>query len=215
MKCFSGARLKKQTKIIEETRYYTALALMRDGSLAAVKNAISSGFVDGGFDYQALSQKQKLNQTFKNDMTLAMMACDKDRLDVLRHLTRRKADLAAQDISGKTALHYAVSSINCGVRRIDADKIGIIEMLINAGIDINTPTSWGETPLMTCATIGNDTAAKVLIDKGAHKHISNDSGKTAAHLASEAANRGNGSLPFRRGDEDKQLSCKKIIQMLQ
>ena len=60
----------------------------------------------------------------------------------------------------------------------------VIEALINAGADVNTRNSFGETPLMF-ASRSNPEAIRILINAGADVNARNDSGKTSLMLAAQ------------------------------
>ena len=43
----------------------------------------------------------------------------------------------------------------------------LVELLLKAGADPNTPIATGETPIMTCASSGSEDAVRILIARGA------------------------------------------------
>ena len=105
-------------------------------------------------------------------------------------LARQKANLAAIEADGTTALHWAVRQndveltdrlLRSGADATAANRYGVtplslaalngnahlIERLLAAGADANEVSTDGETMLLSVARVGNVAAAKVLLDHGA------------------------------------------------
>ena len=59
---------------------------------------------------------------------------------------------------------------------------GLVEMLIEAGDDINRKSSEGNTPLMYAVSSRNDDMIKLMLEKGAKLDTLNDQGLAAIHL---------------------------------
>ena len=108
----------------------------------------------------------------------------------VRSLLAKKADVAATEADGTTALHWAVENDNdalvailltAGAKAQVANRHGIsplhraatygnasiVNRLLAAGADANFATPAGETPLMMAARTGATTAIEALIAKGA------------------------------------------------
>lgn len=77
--------------------------------------------------------------------------------------------LQAQDPS----LHLAAASGN----------VSEVEVLINAGVDINGTMTGGNTPLMVSAKFDQIDAMKVLLDNNARINLTNQKGNTALIVA--------------------------------
>ncbi|HET9746641.1 MAG TPA: ankyrin repeat domain-containing protein [Chitinophagaceae bacterium] len=89
--------------------------------------------------------------------------------------------------TGENALHYTI----CKTSEMD-DRVEIVKLLIDAGIDVNKKTvagsptlcfmrdAWlkGETPLHRAAAFGNTTIIKMLLDAGADPSMKDANGDT-------------------------------------
>lgn len=86
------------------------------------KNCFDSckeGSVERLKEYLAKNPKL-INQTDENGMTMAMWACDRGHLEILKLLSDKGADLNKQDSDGQTALHYSCSN----------DQVKLVEFLV-------------------------------------------------------------------------------------
>ncbi|KAJ1411889.1 Pleckstrin-like proteiny domain [Sesbania bispinosa] len=64
--------------------------------------------------------------------------------------------------------------------------VGMVELLLQHGADINACDSRGQTPLHRCIIRGKTAAAKALIMRGANPHLADKEGNTPLKLASES-----------------------------
>jgi ankyrin repeat protein len=123
--------------------------------------------------------------------------------EAVRTLLKQRANVAAAEPDGTTALHWAVRVQDAEIARLliragadvkAANRYGItplslaatngdaamIDVLISAGADANAALSDGETVLMTAARTGNPAALKVLLAHGARVDATENSmGQTA------------------------------------
>lgn len=106
------------------------------------------------------------------------------RLDVLRLLLERGADVAAPARNGLavTALHSAVAT--------DAAPVDhrVVRTLLDAGAPVNAPHRGGGTPLHTAAFTGDVAVARMLLERGADPTARTDDGKTPLDVARERGN---------------------------
>jgi ankyrin repeat protein len=124
--------------------------------------------------------------------------------DALRSLLQRKVDVNAPQVDGTTALHWAVRAddlqtadllIRAGAKVSAANREGatpmqlaalngnaaMIEKLIKAGADPNTPLSkFEDTALMIASRTGKPDAVKMLLDHGANVNAKETWGDTTA-----------------------------------
>lgn len=85
----------------------------------------------------------------------------------------RATDAQAEDISGRTHLHYLA----------DSSQIKICRMFLDAGADPNAQDDQEDTPLHAAANSGNKDMCRVLLDRGADPNARNRLGQTAADYA--------------------------------
>ncbi|XP_013791334.1 26S proteasome non-ATPase regulatory subunit 10-like [Limulus polyphemus] len=86
-----------------------------------------------------------------------------------------KSDLTIKDHRGETALHRAA----CG----KGHHRRPLEILVNAGADLDVQNDLGLTPLMCAVDTGSTEMASVLIDSGTDTNLSDRNGQTALHYA--------------------------------
>jgi len=78
------------------------------------------------------------------------------------------ADIDRHNLQGYTALSHAVRHGN----------MGIIQLLIKCGADVNSPDDNGRTPLSYAVAVGDTEIAKFLIDNGAEVNLPDNNGVT-------------------------------------
>lgn len=83
---------------------------------------------------------------------------------------------------GKTALHFA-----CDASDVSYGRDRIVDALLNANADIEARDSKGNTPFLLAAGVGITNVVKLLIDRGAHLHVTNNNGKGALQRARESS----------------------------
>ncbi|GMY26635.1 ADP-ribosylation factor GTPase-activating protein AGD3 isoform X1 [Fagus crenata] len=81
-----------------------------------------------------------------------------------------------EDLDGCTLLHLACETAD----------IGMIELLLQYGANINATDSRGQTPLHRCILRGRNTSAKLLLTRGADPRAVNVEGKNPYELAVES-----------------------------
>ena len=116
-----------------------------------------------------------VDATNVHDETPLMMAALKGRLDLVRQLYKRRAQL---NRPGWAPLHYAASG----------PDLGVSTWLVQQGADVNARAPDGSTPLMMAAKYGPYDLAAQLLALGADVGARNQQGLSAADFAA-AANR--------------------------
>ncbi|XP_070666695.1 ADP-ribosylation factor GTPase-activating protein AGD3-like isoform X2 [Malus domestica] len=81
-----------------------------------------------------------------------------------------------EDLDGCTLLHLACETAD----------IGMLELLLQYGVNINVTDSRGQTPLDRCILRGKNTFAKLLLTRGADPRALNGEGKSPLELAVES-----------------------------
>ncbi|CAI9278135.1 unnamed protein product [Lactuca saligna] len=89
--------------------------------------------------------------------------------------------LGMDEFEGCTLLHLACETAD----------IGMIELLLQYGANVNVPDSRGQTPLHHCILRGKSAFARLLLTRGADPHAANGAGKTPLELAVESNFRDN------------------------
>jgi hypothetical protein len=121
---------------------------------------------------------------------------EKSRIDILKFLLEKGADMNLKDSDGWTALTW------CSWSGMDT----MIQMMTETGkADINIPDKKGQTALMIASIRGNDEVVRILLEKGADRDLKSNEGKTALDIASEYMNK----------YSDKKSNYEKIISSLQ
>lgn len=149
-------------------------------------------FLAIGFDYlefaEALLNQQGIDATLADDknQTPLMLAMYKGYEEVAKKILKLvPADKKKDYVNAKnssynaTALFYAIQSNNKEM----------VELLLNAGADINEKTRFDNTPLMMAAEDGYKGIVKLLLQEGADISIKNEHGNTALDIVKNREHR--------------------------
>ncbi|KAI4257353.1 MAG: hypothetical protein L6R42_005734 [Xanthoria sp. 1 TBL-2021] len=101
-----------------------------------------------------------VNSTDVYGFTALHWAAIATRTDVVRLLLWFQADITARDVTGRTALH-------CATCRNTESTVECIDILIDAGLDVDTKDHFMETALHKASQRGNHEAVKILLSRGA------------------------------------------------
>ncbi|XP_057417370.1 ADP-ribosylation factor GTPase-activating protein AGD1-like isoform X2 [Lotus japonicus] len=132
--------------------------------------------------------------------------CANDMKAVYQHIVKSCADVKA--LSGNSSNVASSGNLNISSQSEkqliedmqDASSVlhmaclnsdvGMVELLLQHGADINACDSRGRTPLHYCIIRGNTKAAKALIIRGANSRVADKEGNTPLKLASESGSVG-------------------------
>ncbi len=104
---------------------------------------------------------------------LSIAACQNFR-EIAEILVKNGADLNYESDDEQRPIHFAAF----------LGHPGIIEILLQAGVSVNSRSVWnGETPLILAACGGHAQTAQFLISKGADMEMQDSNGNRALHLA--------------------------------
>ncbi|MED6106048.1 ADP-ribosylation factor GTPase-activating protein agd3 [Stylosanthes scabra] len=87
-----------------------------------------------------------------------------------------KEGRALDNLDGSTLLHLACETAD----------IGMLELLLQYGANVNATDSRGQTPLHRCILKGKSTFARLLLSRGADPQAVDDEGRTPIELAAES-----------------------------
>ena len=127
----------------------------REGLVTEMKSLLSRGIRVDSQDWQGC--------------TPVMIAVQK--VQVVKCLISKGADLALRDNNGRNSLHWASRS----------GHVDVIELLVGHMTDIDSRDAQGMTSLMVAARYGEVQAVKCLISKGADPAFRADNGRNSLH----------------------------------
>lgn len=110
------------------------------------------------------------------------------RLKAASLLLRKGADINAQDLNGKTALHYVVGSSRIRSEYYELEQVQLLDTLLANGANPNIKDKEGNTALAQAltATIGQHIGImelEKLLQSGADPNVTNNEGKTPLMMA--------------------------------
>ena len=97
------------------------------------------------------------------------------RLDVVKLLIERNADVDSRTLTGSTPLRVAAHE----------GHLDVVRCLVESGADVNARTITENTPLTAACSHGHLNVVIYLIDKGAFMDLQNKDGSTALHVAAQ------------------------------
>jgi len=108
--------------------------------------------------------KLNVHKTNKQGNTALHLAAERGHTQVISILLNAGLDVNQTNNNGKNALHFA----------IEQDHINSVAILLNAaGVDINSQTIYGFTPLHYAALKGNEKIISILLEAGADVNLVN------------------------------------------
>lgn len=96
----------------------------------------------------------------------------------------------------------------CGKGWLDS-KTDYMQMLMEAGVDINQPSVWGDTPLSYAARRGLGDLMRLLLAHGADASVRSEGGNTVLHAAAQAEPET--GMPHEGSPEECERLCRKLL----
>ncbi len=116
-----------------------------------------------------------------NGGTALLYAAGKCRLELMTYLINKGADIhVVGGFDQSMALHRAISNWNWVAKE---DRLKAVQILADAGANLEQIDNDGYSPLMAAAAFGCYTVVEELIKRGVNVNQVNDDGKTALHFA--------------------------------
>ncbi|XP_032431965.1 receptor-interacting serine/threonine-protein kinase 4 [Xiphophorus hellerii] len=123
-----------------------------------------------------LDRGATINETDGQGRTPAHVACQHGQENVIRVLLSRNADVQVKGKNNWTALHFAAWQ----------GHLGIVKLLVKqAGVNVDSQTTDGRTPLHLASQRGQYRVARILIELGADVRVTSSEQNTALHVAAE------------------------------
>ena len=144
-----------------------------------------------------------INATGEYGVTALTSAIDTDKTEMVQHLVSRGADATVDNAVAKAARRPAghtylkilydggaegFLSQPCVAAAAEAGNENSINLLLDAGADIEAKGAWGNGPLNFAARSGRSNAMRLLLDRGADIDAPGESGRTALISAIEQDN---------------------------
>lgn len=121
-----------------------------------------------------ITSGKEINKSNKQGETPLIMACIREKQDIVKLLLEKGANPNRGNKQGETPLYVACEFGN----------IGIVKLLLGYGANINTSNKQGETPLyIACKNNENLKIIKLLLKNGAEVNRGNKQGETPLYIA--------------------------------
>lgn len=154
------------------------------GDVAAVERLLKSG----------LSPNQK---DIRSGQTILMYAAQFGHAEVVRTLLKHGANpnlkykgRGGEYFEGRTALMYAVeatTSFPPVVSFPGGNQSSVLQLLVEAGAELNPQDRWGQTPLTIAIERAQPAAAAYLLERGANPNVTNMFGEPGLIVAIETS----------------------------
>lgn len=123
-----------------------------------------------------MSDPQGINEDY-NGTTILSIALTYKNFEIIELLLQKGAN------ANKQSLNHWYNPANAPLHdAVGAQRIDIIQLLLDHRADINIIDDEGKTPLHHAALYGNINIIKLLLNKGANPNIINDEGLTPLHI---------------------------------
>jgi ankyrin repeat protein len=139
--------------------------------------------------------------------TVLHIAAAAHRVDVVRDLIARGADVRARNRRGAEPLHYAADGAPGSPTWNPSAQAATVTCLIEAGADPNALDKSGVAPLHRAVRTRCAAAVRALLDGGADVRRTNKNGATAFDLATRNTGRGGSGSPEAKAQQAEIIRC--------
>ena len=156
-------RQEIEIDVVNDDGYSPIMVATRCGSMAVVNKLLQGGADSSIKDPQGSD--------------IIKIAVDYGHLTILKSLVDQHIDFRGLDEYGRSLLHSA----SC--LSIERDRSEFVQFLVNIGIDVNSQSFSGDTPLHDASRMGHLDAVQALLDLGAKRSIKNKYGRSPLSVA--------------------------------
>ena len=143
----------------------------------ALFDAVKSGNLS---QLNSILQGANVNVAGEGGMTPLMLAASLGHLETVKALLGAGAEVAARGAREYNALMYATYN-----SELDRGFPEVVQVLIDAGADIETQIFYAIRPLMLAAGAGETAVCQVLLKAGADPKARNEGGRTALMMVKD------------------------------
>ncbi len=188
---------------------------------------IALGWILYKMAYKYETSPEHINDKKREGMTFLHVAVRRGKVDLVKELLDKGADINAQNAEGNTPLHLAVVQGDMEIAKlllqkgakydqknkkgmtplygaVDKKNIPLVRILLQHGANSNGPVSGGFTPLHMAVSKGNQAIVELLVKYKADPNQPNNKGLTPFHFAVDKGYKNTAELLLNKGaDPDK------------
>lgn len=151
--------------------------------------SIKVGDISNKFSARVLGVKNAAKDVEDTNVrsSALFMAAQHGRVEVLQAILDDVVENGQSDVK-ELGMIVDVDGWNCLILAAYHGQAGIIQMLLDAGLDVDAVTRTGATALHKAAKWNNRIVARQLVEAGANVNVQDDSGLTPVMMAAQRGN---------------------------
>jgi ankyrin repeat protein len=134
-----------------------------------------------GVSHLLLERGVDIHSQDKDRDTALHLAAFSGKLEIAKLLIDSGANMTAENEHGEIPLHL----VSRGQYISQENGVGIVQLLLERGVDVNAPDRHQNTSLHFASSLGRLEIARILLDRGAKASSENDRTQTPLHLVSQ------------------------------